>query len=412
MAVAAGPTAPPSLTATARATPVAPIASDVVVVYEARQLSDGVGTAALAAVAQAGGAGTIIGDGELGLFAVQRGGQTVSAAPGGMRYPMSTEAMPPELAGRIMSRAISRALALGQIVMGATSAGLHGVKVGDTLVIQGWNGLTYGLTVGVIGSDEVVGSELLVSPDVAAAIGFNRPSSAVLWGFRSRADIDAALAAQGLVRSNVRIRRSWDPPDPDGLLPQVQIKTQFGEFAYSGAANTITLQAGWVAAHLSRAPLGLGITAFCNNGTIPALQGALAEVAAAGLAAAIDVHNTNTFGGCFNPSEITPLGSTTGGIVSKHTWAIAIDMNTVENPEGSPPTMNCGVVRIFRKWGFAWGGNFLQGDGMHFEFVGGRRDLMAYPSRYCPNVVPPATALGPSGSTAGPSVADLLTMHT
>ena len=30
-------------------------------------------------------------------------------------------------------------------------------------------------------------------------------------------------------------------------------------------------------------------------------------------------------------------------------------------------------MRIFRKHGFAWGGNFLIPDGMHFEWVGERR---------------------------------------
>ena len=49
----------------------------------------------------------------------------------------------------------------------------------------------------------------------------------------------------------------------------------------------------------------------------------------------------------------TTLGSTTGGFLSRHSWGMAIDMNTVQNPEGSPPTMNCDVVRIFRKWGQA-----------------------------------------------------------
>ena len=47
--------------------------------------------------------------------------------------------------------------------------------------------------------------------------------------------------------------------------------------------------------------------------------------------------------------------------------------------------MNCDVVRIFRKHGFAWGGNWRTPDGMHFEWVGERRDQIAYPSRFCPN---------------------------
>jgi D-alanyl-D-alanine carboxypeptidase len=48
--------------------------------------------------------------------------------------------------------------------------------------------------------------------------------------------------------------------------------------------------------------------------------------------------------------------------------------------------MDCRVVRIFRKHNFAWGGNFLLPDGMHFEWVGEPRNTQQYPSRYCPNL--------------------------
>jgi hypothetical protein len=48
--------------------------------------------------------------------------------------------------------------------------------------------------------------------------------------------------------------------------------------------------------------------------------------------------------------------------------------------------MDCRVVQIFRKHNFAWGGNFLRPDGMHFEWVGERRDLITTPDRYCSNV--------------------------
>jgi hypothetical protein len=62
-------------------------------------------------------------------------------------------------------------------------------------------------------------------------------------------------------------------------------------------------------------------------------------------------------------------------------------MNTLSNCQGCVPRMDCGVVRIFRKHGFAWGGNFRapRRDALR---VGRRpRDQIAYPSTYCPNVV-------------------------
>jgi len=361
------------------------LAPDVVSAYTARQLDDAIAHRAITAAQLAGGAGMELNGGVLGLLAVRRGGQAVQLAAAGYRWPLSTVVMPPEVVGRITSRELARVIASGQVVMTQTTATLHGVQAGDTLTVLGWDGANHDLAVGLVAPDDVVGgSELMISPGVAGSVGLVRPSSVLLWGFRSRAEIDQQLAANGLVATTIRIRRSWDPPDPDGLLSYPQIKTKFGEFAYSETAQ----EPGWAAAHLTRVALPLGIRATCNNVVIPALQGALGDVVAAGLAGAIDVGNTNTFGGCYGGlGEVSPLGSTTGGFLSKHSWGVAIDMNTVQNPEGAPPTMNCDVVRIFRKWGFAWGGNFIQGDGMHFEYVGERRDQWPYPSRYCPNIV-------------------------
>ena len=78
---------------------------------------------------------------------------------------------------------------------------------------------------------------------------------------------------------------------------------------------------------------------------------------------------------------------------------MALDINTVSNCGGCrPPKMNCDVVRIFRKHGFAWGGNFRQPDGMHFEWVGERRDRISFPSTYCPNIVNPLAESATDGT--------------
>ena len=82
-------------------------------------------------------------------------------------------------------------------------------------------------------------------------------------------------------------------------------------------------------------------------------------------------------------NRLTPDSSV--GFLSRHSWGQAVDTNTIGSCQGcAPPDMNCRTVQIFRKHGFAWGGNFLTPDGMHFEWVGEPRDQYPYPSRLLP----------------------------
>lgn len=63
----------------------------------------------------------------------------------------------------------------------------------------------------------------------------------------------------------------------------------------------------------------------------------------------------------------------TGSKLSSHSWGIAIDLNSESNAQGTPGTMNAGVVAIFRNAGFEWGGdwNDKRQDPMHFQFCTG-----------------------------------------
>lgn len=68
---------------------------------------------------------------------------------------------------------------------------------------------------------------------------------------------------------------------------------------------------------------------------------------------------------------------TGGGGLSTHSWGIALDINPSRNPyqlgNWGPPQTDIPpvIVDIFKKYGFAWGGDWAgQTDAMHFEWYG------------------------------------------
>lgn len=70
--------------------------------------------------------------------------------------------------------------------------------------------------------------------------------------------------------------------------------------------------------------------------------------------------------------------------LSLHSWGIAIDFNTLANPQGMIPpetydesrpfvfTTDHPIVKLFRAQGFLWGGDFKEEkDAMHFQYATG-----------------------------------------
>ncbi|HKS72504.1 MAG TPA: M15 family metallopeptidase [Terriglobales bacterium] len=103
------------------------------------------------------------------------------------------------------------------------------------------------------------------------------------------------------------------------------------------------------------------ISSFRCHRRLTAIFGRVFErIVANGLASKV-----SSFGGCFmyRPKR-------TGAKLSTHSWGIAIDLNPETNGLGCAGDMDPGVVRVFRDFGFEWGGEWVSRarDPMHFQF--------------------------------------------
>jgi hypothetical protein len=368
------------------------VPGDLVSVYNFGPLQPAVVDGAVAA-AVAVGAWGVVGRGfGIGLVMVTRGGTPIHAAPGPLGswyFPTSVTALPFESIGAVMGRGVSTIISTGQVVMSATSASLSGAQAGDVVHLASADGSIKQFTIGRVAPDaEVGGTEIVMSTAQADALGAVLGTSVVIYGQFDRNALDAAMTARGLTtNAKIRVRRSWDPFDPDSTIGVARTKKLLGELAYSvTSSGAVLVDDAWRNAFIPpRQAYPTGISAACNNTIKADLIAALQAVVDAGLAGAIDVANANTYGGCFGP-RFSRIVGTQLGTLSRHTWAQALDTNTIANCQGCVPQMDCRVVRIFRAHNFAWGGNFLNPDGMHFEWVGEPRNTYLYPSRYCPNV--------------------------
>ena len=375
----------------------------VMSVSRARSLSATEARKIVAAVASSGAVGHMVRFPTVGLTSHVRDGVDILRLGNGWRIPMATMIAPTEFLRAVGGDVLVEAAGPGKVLMGERSAAVRGARVGDVLTLRDIKFRKREFVIGaIVPNDFVDYGDLFMTSESAVVLGNINISRITITGISTPKAVLNALASRGFVISNsLRLRTSWDRQNPDGTLGTSSVKKLFGEFAFrpTGGAG-IEIEKTWLYRNIlfSHRFVSLGLRNNCHKSVVNAIEGALKEIKAAGLSKKIDLQNSNRYGGCYVARYNRLAG--TFGAPSRHAYGMAVDINTTTNAQGAIPQLDCRVVRIFRKWGFAWGGNFWPLDGMHFEYVGEPRDQIGYPSRFCPNkVAVPPTTLPTFGTT-------------
>ena len=126
--------------------------------------------------------------------------------------------------------------------------------------------------------------------------------------------------------------------------------------------GSVVVDPRWVAEDIVTQSVPIIGRMTCHKAMFPQLIKALTEIQAAGLA---DKIHPEQYEGCYYPKLIEDTDH-----LSMHAWGLAFDINTATNQRLTHGDMDSGVVAIFKKWGFRWGGDWKQTpDPMHFELA-------------------------------------------
>ncbi|HEY1134474.1 MAG TPA: M15 family metallopeptidase [Nocardioides sp.] len=157
-------------------------------------------------------------------------------------------------------------------------------------------------------------------------------------------------------------------PDLDISVQQTAVLTGGSVAAAVGTFNYTVLSGGriapdpaWVSENIRTQQVPILGTVTCHKVMLPQLEAALREIVERGLA---DKIHPGEYGGCYYPRFIA---NTTQP--SLHSFGIALDLNVPGNGRGTVGAIDRSVVQIFKKWGFAWGGDWGWTDPMHFEMA-------------------------------------------
>ena len=127
----------------------------------------------------------------------------------------------------------------------------------------------------------------------------------------------------------------------------------------ASSTGAVRIDPSWVKDYIRTEQVPILGSVTCNKVMLPELRSALTEVVQRGLA---DKIHPGEYAGCFVPKFIAGTSE-----LSFHSFGTALDMNVPGNERGTVGEMDRTVVAIFKKWGFAWGGDWSYTDPMYFE---------------------------------------------
>jgi D-alanyl-D-alanine carboxypeptidase len=242
-------------------------------------------------------------------------------------------------------------------VLSRTAATLRDVRVGDQVELAG--GRT--LRVAHIVDDELVGAAELVV--IAGSLRDVRTPRYLLVRYRGdRGRVEDAIRLTVPSELGVRFRAPAEATilrHGDAVLPQAWIKRDFGEWIDTDASATISPDAGFVDQIDEFTLDGLG-TVRCHRKLEVPLRRAI-DALSPEAAALLD--GTETV--CFEPRS-----SQNASGPSHHSWGIAIDLDIAVHVKAGVGDAPAGMIEAFAAAGFVWGGDWLDPDPVHFEWVG------------------------------------------
>jgi D-alanyl-D-alanine carboxypeptidase len=298
------------------------------------------------------------------LTATRLGGGVVRRPPSGYAYPIEFAYVEHDYGDYVPDRAARaiRALERGEAVISHAEKELRGGGAGTRLR---FSGRAVHVT-NVITNDAAQGYEALAPRPVPNAV---RTMRSVL--IRKPTDVSKARIREAILSvlpagRNLKIASGQQVEflrHASGIPPLSTFKRVFDEFpARETSGVQLDMEPGWRSAHIKTDAVPILGNVTCHRRLFRQLRGALTEVRDRGLAHLID---PGDYAGCYYPRYVS---AAVGARISRHTWGIALDINASRNPYGSTPTQDRRLVRIMRKWGFAWGGTWPTPDGMHFEW--------------------------------------------